>query len=105
MVWKYIITNCRPTHGTVRKIHRIFTVTRHPKDNKSKETSPLFLVKMTAKLDGHKVIDTKYMHKVLFIHLSSSLLNITNSRYSQQDVLISFWMEDVDKDSLLLILS
>ena len=29
------ITNCRPNHGTGRQSHRAFTVTRHPKDNKS----------------------------------------------------------------------
>ena len=40
----------QPTACTVRKIHTAFTVTRHPKDNKSKATSSIFLVKMTAKL-------------------------------------------------------
>ena len=43
------ITHCRPTHGTVRKSHKIFTVTRQSKDNKSKATSSLFLVKIIAK--------------------------------------------------------
>ena len=28
--------HCRPTHGTVRKSYIIFTVTRHPNDNKTK---------------------------------------------------------------------
>ena len=31
--------------------YRAFIVTRHPKDNKSKATSSLFLVKMIAKLE------------------------------------------------------
>ena len=35
------ITHCRPTHGTVRKSHRTFTVTRYPQDNKGKEISSL----------------------------------------------------------------
>ena len=35
----------------VRKSHRTFTVTRHLKDNKSKATSSLFLVKTIAKLE------------------------------------------------------
>ena len=35
------ITHCRPTHGPVRKRHKTFTVTRHPKDNNSKATSSL----------------------------------------------------------------
>ena len=30
------LTNCRPTHGTVRRTHGSLTVTRHPKDNDSK---------------------------------------------------------------------
>ena len=33
------ITHRRLAQGTVRKSHRIFTVTRHPTDNKSKSTS------------------------------------------------------------------
>ena len=35
----------------MRKSHRTFTVTRHQKDNKSKATSALFLVKIIAKLE------------------------------------------------------
>ena len=45
------ITYCRPTHGTVRKKHRIFIVTIHLWDNNSKATSFLFLLKMIAKLE------------------------------------------------------
>ena len=45
------ITQHRPTQGTMRKSHRTFTVTRHPKDNKSKTASSLFLFKMIAKLE------------------------------------------------------
>ena len=45
------ITNCRPIHGTVRMSHRTFTVTKHPKDNKIKANSSLFIVKMIAKLE------------------------------------------------------
>ena len=44
------ITQRRPTHGTVRKSHRTFTVTRHQYDNNSKATSSLFLFKMITKL-------------------------------------------------------
>ena len=35
----------------MRKSYRTFRVTRHPKDNKSKATSSLFLFKMNAKLE------------------------------------------------------
>ena len=35
MIRKYQVTNCRPTHGTVRWSHRTFTETIHLKDNKS----------------------------------------------------------------------
>ena len=35
------------------------TVTRHPKDNKSKATNTLFLIKMIATQIGHKVMHTK----------------------------------------------
>ena len=45
------ITQRRPSHGTMRKSHRTFTVTRHPKDNKSKASNSLFLVKMITKLE------------------------------------------------------
>ena len=38
------ITHCRPTHDTVRKSHKTFTVTIHPKDNNSKATISLFQV-------------------------------------------------------------
>ena len=38
-------------HGSVRKSHMTFTVTRHLQDNKSKATSFLFIFKMIAKLE------------------------------------------------------
>ena len=40
-----------------------------------------------------------------FLHLSASLLNITDSRYSQYDFLISFSMVDLNLDSLHFIFS
>ena len=40
-----------PTHGTLRKSHRILIVTRHQEDNQSKATSFLFPNKMVAKLE------------------------------------------------------
>ena len=43
------ITNCRQTHGTVRKSH--ITITRHQEDKQSKATSSLFPIKMIAKLE------------------------------------------------------
>ena len=41
----------KATRGIVRKSHRTFTVTSHPKNNKSKAISSLFLIKMIAKLE------------------------------------------------------
>ena len=51
MIRNPAITNRRPNHGTVGKSHRTFTVTRHPKDNKSKATSSLFIIKMIEELE------------------------------------------------------
>ena len=39
IIWIYQNHHCRPTHGTVRTSHIMFTVTRHTEDNKSKATS------------------------------------------------------------------
>ena len=44
------IKNFRLTHGTARKSHT--TITRRQEDKLSKETSPLFPIKMIAKLEG-----------------------------------------------------
>ena len=58
----------------MRKSHRTFTVTRHPKDNKSKATSSLLLFKMIAKLEGtegnayQKQRQTQNLHKRWEVH-------------------------------------
>ena len=49
----------RPAHGTVRKSNRTFTVTRYPKDNESKATSSLFLIKILENKKAHTVMHTK----------------------------------------------
>ena len=43
--------NHRPTHGTLMKSLRLFTVTIHPKDKKSISTNSLYLIKIIAKLE------------------------------------------------------
>ena len=52
-VWsgKTTITQCSPTHGTVRKNHRTFIVTINLSGNNSKTTIFLFLFKMIANLE------------------------------------------------------
>ena len=49
MIGNTTITNCRQTHGTVRKSHT--TTSRHQEAKLSKATSSLFPIKMTAKLE------------------------------------------------------
>ena len=46
MTRKTTITHCIPTHGTVRKRHRIPTATSHQENNYSKATSPGMFAKM-----------------------------------------------------------
>ena len=54
-------SHSRPTHGTVRKSYKTFTVTRHLKNNKSIATSSLFLVKMITKLE--RTHSNEYKHR------------------------------------------
>ena len=76
------ITNCRPTHGTVRKSYRTFTVTRLPKDNNSKATSSLFLVKMIA-----KIVRTKsYPYQKGIVLKCSYMVRIILSFVKQQNI-------------------
>ena len=49
MIRKYHITNCRQTHGILRKSHT--TLTKHQDDKQSKATSSLFTIEMIAKLE------------------------------------------------------
>ena len=51
------ITHCRPTNDTVKKSHRSLKFTEHQEDNQSKASSPLFLMKMIAKLE--RTLNTK----------------------------------------------
>ena len=46
----------------MRKSHRTLTVTRHQEDNDSKETSPLFPIKIIVKL-GPKIVNNKTRFK------------------------------------------
>ena len=77
MIGNTTITHCRPTHSTMRKSNKTFTVTRHLKDNNSKATScSLLFVKMIAKLEvtqGNtkgipKQRTTQNRHKKLEVH-------------------------------------
>ena len=46
------VTQCRSTHGIVRKGHRILTATWHHKNNQSKTTGPLLPIEMISKLEN-----------------------------------------------------
>ena len=45
------ITHRRPTHGTVRKIHRTITITRNQEEKVKQPVLTLFPIKMIAKLE------------------------------------------------------
>ena len=55
------------------KSHKTFTVTRHPKDNKSKSITSLFLVKIIAKLERtqRNEYQNKDQHRTLTNNLHS----------------------------------
>ena len=51
--------HCKTTHGTARRSHITLTVTRDQEDGQRKATSPLFPIKMIAKLEEQKELDNK----------------------------------------------